>query len=376
MASYRHLDDLLKLMVEMDASDLHLKAGMPPVFRVDGRLEQLDGDRLSPEDVENLVFEVLNERQKEKFLQTHELDLSYSVPGLARFRANLSQQRGSLRCVMRRVPFTVPSFEELSLPAKVLQYLCRQHQGIVLLTGPTGTGKSTTLAAMIEYINQTRNTHIVTVEDPIEFLYRDKKSIISQREVGVDTESFSIALRNVLRQDPDVILIGEMRDLETIQTAITAAETGHLVFSTLHTNEAAQVIDRIVDSFPPHQQEQVRIQISATLQGVISQRLIPTADGKGRVPAVEILIATPTVRKLILEKAPPARLYEVILTGHFFGMQTMNQALCKLIQSGMVKKEDAFAFSPNPDELRRNLRGIFTGTGTVDAVREDEESGR
>lgn len=359
MATYGYIDELLTAMVERKASDLHLKAGMPPVLRVDGKLTPLDGEKLSPENVENLVFAVLNERQKQAYLERRELDFSYSVPGVARFRGNLSQQRGTLRVVMRQVPFRIPTFEEMNLPAKVLKYLGTQFSGIVLLTGPTGTGKSTTLATLIEYINETRNCHIVTVEDPIEFLYRDKQSIISQREVGVDTESFISALRHVLRQDPDVILIGEMRDLDTIQTAITAAETGHLVFSTLHTNEAAQAVDRIVDSFPPHQQEQVRIQISAVLQGVISQRLLPSAAGDGRVPAVEILIATPLIRKMILEKAPAAKIREAIHGGGYWGMQTLNQALAKLIKAGVVRKEDAFASSPNPDELNLILKGAM-----------------
>lgn len=358
-----HLDDLLKIMVDRGSSDLHLKVGIPPTIRVDGKLFQLEMDRFTPDVLENLIFQVLDEKQKQNYLQNHELDFSYSVPGVARFRGNVSQQRGTIRMVMRLVPFKIPTLEELHLPDKVLKYLAFQPSGIVLLTGPTGTGKSTTLAAVIDFINNSRNTHIVTVEDPIEFLYRDKKSIITQREVGVDTNSFAIALRHVLRQDPDVVLIGEMRDLETISTAITAAETGHLVFSTLHTNEAAQTIDRIVDAFPPYQQEQIRIQISSTLQGIITQRLLPRVDGQGRVPAVEILIATPLVRKLILEKASPARVYEQILQGSYYGMQTLNQSLTKLIQTGLIRKEEAYSVSPNPDELSLLLRGVFSGPG-------------
>ncbi len=368
-----HIDDLLKVMVKRKASDLHLKVGSPPVLRIDGVLTPLDSKRLTPEGLEDIIFSILNEKQKQKYLETHELDFSYSVPGLARFRANLSQQRSTMRVVMRQVPFNIPTFEELNLPARVLEKLATQPDGIVLLTGPTGSGKSTTLAAIINYINSTRNRHIVTVEDPIEFLYRDKLSIISQRELGEDTESFNEALRHVLRQDPDVILIGEMRDLETISTAITAAETGHLVFSTLHTTEASQSIDRMIDAFPPHQQNQIRIQISFSLQGIITQRLLPQIDGKGRVPAVEVLVATPLIKKLILEKAPPAKIYETIQAGDFYGMQTLNQSLVELIQSKQIKKEDAFAVSTSPDELALNLRGIFSGSGTVDGQRWSRE---
>lgn len=360
------IDDLLKTMVEKKSSDLHLKVGMPPILRIDGKLTPLDQERFSPEGLEALVFGMLTDKQKEKFLTTNELDSSYSVPGLARFRANVSRQRGTMRVVMRRVPFIIPSFDDLGLPMKVLEHLSRQPSGIILLTGPTGCGKSTTLAAIIDYINSSRNCHIVTIEDPIEFLYRDKLSIISQREVGLDTDNFSSALRHVLRQDPDVILIGEMRDLETISTAITAAETGHLVLSTLHTSEASQSIDRIIDAFPPHQQSQVRIQLAYSLQGVITQRLLPRADGGGRIPAVEILIATPTVRKMVLEKASPGRLYEAIQAGIFYGMQTLNQALVDLIKGNRIRQEDAFATTPNPDELSLNLKGIFSGSATID----------
>lgn len=362
-----HIDDLLKTMVERKASDLHLKVGVPPIIRVNGKLLAIENmERLSPEELQGMVFEILNEKQKEKFLGSHELDMSYSVPGLARFRANLCQQRGTIRVVVRQVPFRIPTFDDLGLPAKVLQYLAAQPYGIILLTGPTGTGKSTTLASIMEYINSTRNCHIVTVEDPIEFLYRDRASVITQREIGLDTESFSTALRHVLRQDPDVILIGEMRDLETISTAISAAETGHLVFSTLHTSEASQVIDRIIDAFPPHQQEQVRVQLSFTLEGVITQRLLPRADGTGRVPAVEAMIATPLIKKHIAERASPSKLYEDLQQGGYYGMQTLNQALTELVKNGIVRLEDAKLASPNADELALNLKGIFAGSATVD----------
>lgn len=366
-----NINDLLATMVQRKGSDLHLKVGTPPVARVNGRLTPIDKERLGADDLKQMIYGILNDKQKSHFEATHELDFAYSVRGLARFRVNICIQRGSMRVVMRIVPFEIKGFDQLDMPQKPLQYLCNLNRGLVLVTGPTGSGKSTTLAAMIDYINARKSLHIVTVEDPVEFLYRDNKCIISQREVGTDTDTFQIALRAAFRQDPDVILIGEMRDTDTISTALTAAETGHLVFSTLHTTDAAQTIDRIIDVFPPHQQSQIRIQLAMALQGVISQRLLPRADGKGRVPAAEILIATPTVRKIILEKGDAGRLYEAILQGSFYGMATMNMTLVRLYQEGIITMEEALATTGNPDEFKLNLKGIYTGSGTSDGQQED-----
>lgn len=365
----QEINDLLKNMVTAGGSDLHLKVGMPPIMRIDGALKQMSRDRLSADTLNQMVYSILNEKQKKEFTTQHELDFAYGVPGVARFRVNLCVQRGTVRVVMRIVPFDVKNFGELNLPSEALTYLCGLNHGLVLVTGPTGSGKSTTLAAMIDFINATRNCHIVTVEDPIEFLYRDNKCIITQREIGSDTESFSIALRHVLRQDPDVILIGEMRDLETIGTALTAAETGHLVFSTLHTTDAPGTIDRIIDVFPPHQQSQIRIQLANAIQGIVCQKVLPLAAGAGRVPATEVMAATPRIKQLILEKATAMMFYEAILNSpEYLHMHTMNQDLVRLTKSGVVTKDIAMANSPNPDEFKLNLRGIYAG-GTKDDMR-------
>ncbi len=370
------INDLLKQMVQAEGSDLHLKVGMPPIMRVDGSLKQMSRDRLSADAINQMVFSILNEKQKKEFTTQHELDFAYGVPGVARFRVNLCIQRGTVRVVMRIVPFDVKNFNELNLPADALIYLCGLNRGLILVTGPTGSGKSTTLAAMIDYINAMRNCHIVTVEDPIEFLYRDNKCIITQREIGTDTESFSVALRHVLRQDPDVILVGEMRDLETIGTALTAAETGHLVFSTLHTSDAPGTIDRVIDVFPPHQQSQIRIQLANALMGVICQKVLPLKTGQGRVPATEVMIATPRIKQLILEKAQPMTFYEAILNSpDFLHMHTMNQDLVRLKKADVVTMETALANSPNPDEFRLNLRGIFAG-GTKDDMKGGSRDGK
>ncbi len=361
-----HINELLKQMCEYGGSDLHLKVGSPPIARIDGALKQLNRDRLSADAINQMIYSILNEAQKKEFTINKELDFAYGVPGVARFRVNLCQQRGTMRVVMRIVPFDVKNFQELGLPEEPLMYMCEQNRGLVLVTGPTGSGKSTTLASMINYINNTRNTHIVTVEDPIEFLYRDNKCIISQREVGTDTDSFPIALRHVLRQDPDVILIGEMRDLDTIATALTAAETGHLVFSTLHTTDAPGTIDRIIDVFPPHQQSQIRIQLSNALMGIVSQKVLPVASGVGRVPATEIMISTPRIRQLILEHSTPPAFYEAILgSPDFLHMHTMNQDLVRLVKNNTITMDCALTNSPNPDDFKLNMRGIFSG-GTKD----------
>ncbi|MEW6201647.1 MAG: type IV pilus twitching motility protein PilT [bacterium] len=370
------LNDLLKALVELKGSDLHLKVGSPPIVRVDGILRPLGRERFSAETLNQMIYGIMDDWQKKTFSTTHELDFAYGVPGVARFRVNLSHQRGTLRAVMRIVPFDVKNFADLSLPDNALTYLCNISYGLVLLTGPTGCGKSTTLATMLEFINSNRNAHIVTIEDPIEFLHRDNKCIISQREVGTDTESFSSALRHVLRQDPDVILIGEMRDLETIATALTAAETGHLVLSTLHTSDAPSTIDRIIDVFPPHQQQQVRIQLASCLQGIICQRLLPLKDSEGRIPATEVLISTPLIRKMILEAAPPAEVYrQIIAAPEFLHMHTLNRDLVRLYkEEEKITLETALSATGNPDEFRLNLRGIYSGSGTVDSIKPSYET--
>jgi twitching motility protein PilT len=363
-----HINDLLKQMVQANGSDLHLKVGSPAIMRVDGTLMPMNKERLSADAINQMVFNILNEKQKKEFTTGNELDFAYGVPGIARFRVNLCVQRGTVRVVMRIVPFEVKNFRELSLPEEPLTYMCGLNRGLVLVTGPTGSGKSTTLAAMIDFINNTRNAHVVTVEDPIEFLYRDNRCIISQREIGTDTESFTIALKRVLRQDPDVILIGEMRDLETIATALTAAETGHLVLSTLHTTDAPGTIDRIIDVFPPHQQAQIRIQLAAALRGIVCQKVLPKIEGAGRLPVTEIMIVTPTIAKHILDGVSHVQMYEAMFNSpDYLNMHTMNQDLVRLVKAEAITLETALAASPNPDEFRLNMRGIFIG-GTKDGI--------
>jgi len=349
-----HVDDLLRAMEERNASDLHLTAGTAPTLRVDGELIPLKTERLSPKKVHELIYAILNDEQIREFEENWELDFAYSIPGLSRFRVNVHRQRGTIGAVFRSVPVDPPSLDGLGMP-DVLKRFCARPRGLVLVTGPTGSGKSTTLAAMIREINVTRRCHIVTVEDPIEFLHRNERSIIIQREVGSDTASFANALRHVLRQDPDVILIGEMRDLETIAAAITAAETGHLVLATLHTTSAAQTIDRIIDVFPPHQQEQVRVQLSTTLEGIICQTLIPLADGKGRTCAQEILVATPAICNLIRE-GKTHQMPSVLQSSASEGMQTLDQALKTLVIQGKITPQDAMAVASNPADFQMYLR--------------------
>jgi twitching motility protein PilT len=346
------LNDILQVAQRTGASDIHLKAGLPPMFRVDGKLVPLkDGRRLTPEDAARVAFGIMNDYQKEKFKQTNEVDLAYGIPGLGRFRVNVFQQRGTIGIVLRVIPFKIRSIEELMLP-KVLEKIAGEQRGLVLVTGTTGSGKSTTLAAMVDHVNATETCHVMTIEDPIEFLIRDKRSIVNQREVGVDTLSFGQALKSALRQDPDVILVGEMRDLETIGTAITAAETGHLVFATLHTQDAPQTIDRIIDVFPPHQQQQVRVQLSTTLQGVVTQQLIPTADGAGRVAALEVMVTTPAIRNLIRE-GKVHQIYSAMQAGGRFGMQTMDMSLAAHVKAGRITQQMAFERCHDPEELTR-----------------------
>ncbi len=345
-----NIDDMLRIVVERHASDLHLKTGSPPVLRIHGALTPYDDSRLTPEDMAEVLEHMTTEEQREAFARDMELDFAYSISGLARFRVNAAFQRGTISLVMRQVNWRIPTLEDLRLP-EVCKVLVMKPDGLILVTGPTGSGKSTTLAAMLDYLNEREARRVVTVEDPIEYLFRDKKCFFTQRELGADTRSFGEALKHVLRQDPDVILVGEMRDLETIATALTAAETGHLVFATLHTPSAPQAIDRIIDVFPPYQQPQIRAQLSTTLQGVLYQALIPRAGGNGRVPAVEVMIATPAIRNLIRE-GKTYQMPNVIQTGSQYGMQTLNQALRELCQKGLINLEDAFAKSSNPEELR------------------------
>jgi twitching motility protein PilT len=331
------LNEILTIALRGGASDIHLKAGLPPMFRVDGQLVPLkDGKRLPPEEVARMAFGIMNEFQKEKFKQSNEVDLAYGVPGLGRFRVNVFQQRGTIGAVLRVIPFKIMAIKELMLPP-TLEKMALEERGLILVTGTTGSGKSTTLAAMIDHINATETNHIVTVEDPIEFLIRDKRSIINQREVGVDTMSFSQALKSALRQDPDVILVGEMRDVETIETALHAAETGHLVMSTLHTLDASETINRIISTFPPHQQKQIRIQLGSVLKGVVSQRLVPRADGKGRVAAVEIMKATARIKEMIEDKDRTKEIPDAIAQGFTtYGMQTFDQSLMQLVRQNLV----------------------------------------
>ena len=346
-------------MVERDASDLHLKVGRPPVFRVHGNLMATELDRIKPNDLEDYLFEILNDPDQERLRKSRGIDVAYSVPGVSRFRVNIFYQRGTLAMVIRTIPFDIASIDDLNLPAKVKEF-AEMNSGLLLLTGPAGSGKSTTLAAIIEHINHKYHKQIITIEDPIEFLFRDDKSSIVQREVGQDTTNFAEGLRMVFRQDPDVIVIGEMRDLETIQTAMSAAETGHLVLSTLHTLDCAQTIDRIVDSFPQAQQRQVRIQLSQVFKGFVAQRLVPTKDGKGRVGAIEIMTNSPAVSDLLLE-GKTHEIYETIRSSvENFGMQTLEQSLVSLVVYGKITYDAARSVAQRISELDAALRALYT----------------
>ena len=345
------LQELLKIAGEKKSSDIHLTVESPPILRIDGSMVQLEADKLTQADLESFALSLMNDTQAKRFAECGELDLSYSLQGIGRYRVNAFRQRGSIGVVIRLIPFIIPSPESLGLPPVSIE-LARLHKGLVLVTGPTGSGKSTTLASLVDYINRTRACHIVTIEDPIEYLHRHNLSLVNQREVGNDTQSFTNALRAVLRQDPDVILVGEMRDLETIATAVTAAETGHLVFSTLHTNDATQSVDRMIDVFPPHQQQQIRVQLAAVLQGILSQQLFPRADRKGRVAAIEVMLATPAVRSLIRE-GKTHQLPTVIQTNAKLGMQTIDKAILDLVHKGLISLEAAQEKLQNPDSLRR-----------------------
>ncbi len=344
--------DLLVAMAERNASDLHITSGAPPTLRVHGHLVPLEYPALTPDQTKALAYSLITTEQRERFEANHELDFSYGITGLSRYRVNIYQQKNAVGMAVRSIPHTPKTFEELGLPAESCNTLIAKHKGLILVTGPTGHGKTTTMAAMIDKINKTRDVHIVTVEDPLEYLYDHQKSLVNQREVGQDTHSFPAALKYVLRQDPDVVLIGEMRDLETIQAALTIAETGHLTFATLHTNSCAQSIDRVIDVFPPHQQAQVRAQLALVLEAVFNQLLIPRKDGRGRVLAMEILIATPAIRNMIREEKVH-QIYSAMQAGQKFGMQTMNQALANLYLRGLVSRQEAVSRSLFPDELLR-----------------------
>lgn len=345
---------LLEKMQEMGASDLHIIAGYPPAFRVDGVLKFEEGEPLDAEKTKSLIYPLLNEDKKTFLEKEKDFDFSYGVSEVGRFRINIHHQRGSIAAAIRLIPHTVPPLEELNLPL-IIKDLCLKDKGLILVTGPTGSGKSTTLASMINIINQTKAAHIITIEDPIEYLYPHKKSVIEQREIGADATSFATSLRYCLRQDPDVIMIGEMRDLETISTAITAAETGHLVMATLHTPDAPGAVDRIIDVFPPYQQSQVRAQLSEILIAVIAQTLIPRHEGKGRVPAVEVLIGTPAASNLI-RSGKPHQLYSVMQTGSQQKMQTMDQSLVSLIRRGLITRESALVRAKDRRFMEESLR--------------------
>ena len=365
------VDDLLRKAVENKASDLHLKVGNHPYLRVDGILQPIaEIPRITPEEMLSMAFSMMTNRQKQKFKETAELDMAYGVAGLGRFRVNVFQQRGNVGMVLRVIPTKIRTIEELNLPP-VIDKICEEQRGLVLVTGTTGSGKSTTLAAMIDRINSIRPEHIITIEDPIEYLHRDKKGFINQREVEVDTSTFSTALRAALRQDPDVVLVGEMRDLETISTALLAAETGHLVFSTLHTLDATETIQRIIAVFPPPEQKQIRLQMASTLKAVVSQRLGRKSDGVGRVPAVEVLISTGYIRDCIINPDKTRLIRDALAAGTSqYGMQTFDQSIFDLYTKNLITLDEALIRATNPDEFKLRIQGIRSA---ADAAREEME---
>jgi twitching motility protein PilT len=368
-----HINDLLQIAVAAGASDLHLKVGSYPMMRVSGTLVVAsEAKRLDRPDTDGFAQSVFTPELKEKFKSAQEVDLAYSIPGLGRFRCNVFQQRGTVGLVLRVIPTRIKTIDELGLPP-VLKRIAAEERGLVLVTGTTGSGKSTTLAAMIDHINTSRSAHIMTVEDPIEYLHRDHHSIVNQREVAVDTRSFSHALRSALRQDPDVILVGEMRDHETVETALLAAETGHLVFSTLHTLDATETINRIIAVFPPHQQRQVRIQLASVLKAAVSQRLMPRADGQGRIPAVEVMVSTPFIRDCVVDKDKTSLVHGAIAAGTSqYGMQTFDQSIFGLYQQGLVTLDEALRWASNIDEFKLRVQGIAT---TADLARDEMARG-
>ncbi|NLE10293.1 MAG: type IV pilus twitching motility protein PilT [Actinobacteria bacterium] len=345
------IEQLLAQVVKAGASDLHLKVGSPPMIRVDGELQSLDEPPCSPDDTKDCAASLMSEKQIRRFSETNEIDFAFSAPAVGRYRVNVYRQRGTISIAMRQVVTRVPDFTELNLPA-VVQKLALEPRGMVLVTGTTGSGKTTTLASMIDHINRHCRKHIVTVEDPIEILHRDHKCIVNQREVGLDTENYGSALKYVLRQDPDIVFIGEMRDQETVRTALTAAQTGHFVLSTLHTIDATETVNRIIDFFPLYQQKQVRIMLAGSLRGIISQRLLVRSDGGGRVPAVEVMVMTGRIRDLILDPAQTHTMHTAIQEGDFYGMQTFDQSLLDLYEKGLVNLSDAQLIASNPQDFR------------------------
>ncbi|WP_047865281.1 type IV pilus twitching motility protein PilT [Rubrobacter aplysinae] len=354
------VDELVRLLVEREGSDLHLKVGSPPAMRVKGSMQRSEHEPLTPRDTEEILGEILPQKLSEEFASQGEADFSYAVEGVGRLRVNAFRQRGSISIVMRHIPFGVPKFEDLGLP-EAIRRLAAQERGIVLVTGTTGSGKSTTLASMIDLINRSSSKHIVTIEDPIEFLHRDRESLINQREVGADTDSFARALRRVLRQDPDIILIGEIRDAESAQIALSAAETGHLVLSTLHTVDATETVNRIIDLFPPHERGQVRTMLAGTLKGIVGQRLLRTADGAGRAAACEVLVATNRIRDFILDPEQTGQIHEAIAEGEYYGMQTYDQALLKLVEEGTIDYAEALGVASQPQNFKLMAQSLGVG---------------
>ena len=354
--------EMLRKMVIEKASDLFIKVGTPPSLRVDGTIRFLDCDEITVQDAME-IYEIIEDSKKEGFRSKDlgDIDVAYEIPGIGRFRVNIFRQRGNLGFVLRHVESNVPAFDDLGLPSDTLKKLCSNQRGLVLLTGQTGSGKSTTLASLIRFVNETYNKHVITIEDPIEFVFRDRKSIIEQREIGTDISDFLTALKMAMRQSPDVILIGEMRDRETMEAALSAAETGHLVFSTLHTVNATQTIERIINFFPPHQHDLIRMQLSLVLKGVVSQRLIPRKNEGGRVPAVEMMINSPTIQEM-LSQGKTLELYNAVKDGGYYGCQTFNQSLKKLYQDDIIDLDEAMAFADNPDELKLEIKGVYKGT--------------
>ena len=360
-------EELLSKSHEMDASDIILKVGSPPLFKIHGDLRAVSEDKLDPDRITHLIKQVTSDGLFSKFERDLELDMAYELPGKCRFRVNVFRQRGSNAMVLRRIPVEIPSCDDLRLP-EICKSFAMRPRGLVLVTGPTGSGKTTTLAALVRHRNENEECHIVTIEDPIEYIHKDIKALVNQRQIGPDTVSFARALKSVLRQDPDVILVGEMRDLETIALTITAAETGHLALATLHTSSAVQTIDRIIDVFPPHQQEQIRMQLSVNLIGVMSQMLLKRMDGRGRVAAFEIMVATPAVRNLIRE-GKTFQLFQILQTGSAHGMVTMNKSLANLVNDRLVTLEEAMSKSPDPNELKQMVGRAPTGYNLLEGVK-------